>query len=199
MDTLTQKQRIVALLAITLTFCPIASAALTYLYIESFDLPIPAPPETGHAWMNDAAVPVGDSFEIIDLDVAVTLTHTAVFDLQIFLEGPDGTRIILNQYDPTGEYFDGQDYHNTIFDDQADTPIESADAPFTGRFRPKAPAQLSIFNGRDAQGQWKIQIYDWWYDNTGTLEEVRLAFTAAPEPATLTILIFALPIIRSRR
>lgn len=198
MDTQRRKQRIVALLAVTLALAPAASAALTLIYTDSFDLRIPAEPDTGHAWMNDAVINVPDSFTVIDLDVEITLTHTAVFDLQIFLKGPQGDRILLNDYDPEGEFFEGEDYTHTIFDDEAAAPIELADPPFTGRFKPKAPAQLTIFNGSDPQGPWSIQIYDWWYNNTGALQEVKLTFTT-PEPTTILLLTLGLTLTRRRR
>ena len=193
MDTRNTQQRIVALLAITMAFAPAASAALKMIYTGSFDLPIPAEPNTGRAWMDDAVINVPESFTVIDLDVEITLTHTAVFDLQLFLQGPDGARLALNYYDPSGEFFEGENYTGTIFDDEADTSIELAEAPFTGRFKPRAPAALSIFDGSDPHGPWTLQIYDFWYNNTGTLHELKLTFTT-PEPATLLLLILATPI-----
>ena len=194
MDAHAPKQRIVALLAITAVLAAPAPAVLNLVYIGSFDLRIPADPNTGHAWMQDAVIPVLDSFAVVDLDVEITLTHTSVFDLQLFLKGPDGTRVLLNYYDPAGEFFEGEDYTATIFDDEAETPIELAEAPFTGRFKPRAPAQLAAFDNRDPQGPWTLQIYDAWYNNTGTLQEVKLVFEI-PEPATPAFLLLGLPIL----
>ena len=198
MDTRKAKQRTVALLAISLALAPAVSADLTLIYTGSFDLRIPAEPATGHAWMNDAVIEVPVSFDVIDLDVEITLTHTSVFDLQLFIEGPDGTRLTLNYYDPDHEFFEGQDYTGTIFDDEADTPIESAQAPFTGRFKPRAPAELSIFDGRDPQGLWAIQIYDAWHANIGTLQEVKLIFQT-PEPAVFLLLLLGFPLTRPQK
>ena len=195
MDTRKPKQRIVSLLAISLALAPPALADLTLIYTGSFDLRIPAEPATGHAWMNDAVIEVPVSFDVIDLDVEITLTHTSVFDLQLFLEGPDSTRLTLNYYDPADEFFEGEDYTGTIFDDEADIPIESGQAPFTGRFRPRAPAELSIFDARDPQGFWTIQIYDAWYNNIGALEEVKLIFQT-PEPAVFVLLLLGIPLTR---
>ena len=193
MDAHAPKQRIVALIALTAALASPASAALDLVYTASFDLRIPADPNTGHAWMQDAVIQVPDSFTVIDLDVGITLTHTSVFDLQLYLQGPDGTRIALNYYDPSDEFFEGEDYIGTIFDDEADHPIELADAPFSGRFKPRHPAELAEFDGRNPQGPWALQIYDAWHNNTGTLEELKLIFTI-PEPATLLLLILATPI-----
>lgn len=178
------------MLALVPAFGSIASAELGLIYGGSFDLRIPAS-GSGKAWMASAVVNVLDNFTVVDLDVAVTLNHTSVFDLELVLQGPDGTRLRLNYYDPAGEFFEGQDYTQTIFDDEAPTSIQLADAPFTGRFKPRAPARLHIFDALDPQGPWELQIYDWWYANTGTLEEFKLIFNI-PEPATVILLTLGL-------
>jgi subtilisin-like proprotein convertase family protein len=175
-----------------------APADITMIYIGAFDLRIPADPNTGKAWMNDAVIDVPQSFDVIDLDVEITLTHTSIFDLQLFLKGPDDTRITLNYYDAADEFIEGENYTATIFDDQADTPIESAQPPFTGRFRPRYPDELSAFNGIDPQGQWKMQIYDAWYVNTGTLQEVKLIFKT-PEPTTIIFLLAGITLTRFKK
>lgn len=185
------------MLALVPAFGSIASAELGLIYGGSFDLRIPAS-GSGKAWMASAVVNVLDNFTVVDLDVAVTLNHTSVFDLELVLQGPDGTRLRLNYYDPAGEFFEGQDYTQTIFDDEAPTSIQLADAPFTGRFKPRAPATLHIFDALDPQGPWELQIYDWWYANTGTLEEFKLIFNI-PEPATVILLTLALTFTALRR
>jgi subtilisin-like proprotein convertase family protein len=47
---------------------------------------------------------------------------------------------------------------------------------------------VDVFDGIDSYGPWRLQIYDWWYSNTGTLEEFKLIFNT-PEPATILTLI----------
>ncbi len=166
-------------------------AGPTIIYGGEFDLPIPAPDdpqsEYGKGWMNDAVIEIPDHFTIYDLDAGITLTHTSVFDLQIFLESPAGTRLCLNMYN-FDEFFEGEDYKDTIFDDEADLPIEEGQPPFTGRFRPRSPAQLSLFDGQDTFGQWKLQVYDAYYYDTGTFESFEVIITIC-EPATATLLI----------
>jgi len=190
MDARTLIQRIVVVLAIALPFGSIASAELGLIYGGSCDLRIPAS-GSGKAWMTPAVVNVPDNFTVIDLDVAVTLNHTSAFDLELILKSPDGTKLRLNYYNPSDEYFEGQNYTATIFDDEAPTSIQLADAPFTGRFKPRAPARLDIFDALNPQGPWELQIYDWWYANTGTLEEFKLIFNI-PEPATVILLTLGL-------
>jgi len=163
-------------------------AGPTIIYGGNFDLRIPAEPDSSKGWMDDAVIEIGDHFTIYDLDVGITLTHTEVFDLQIFIESPAGTLLCLNMYNPSYEYFEGEDYIQTIFDDEAQVPIEEAEPPFTGRFRPRSPAQLSVFDGQDTFGQWKLQVYDAFYDDTGTFDSFEVMVTIC-EPGTATLLI----------
>lgn len=184
MDTRNAVQRTVAILIIVAGACSNTVFARTiYTYGGDFDLPI-----SDKSWMPDAVIDVGDHYTIHDLDVGITVTHTRVFDLQIFLQNPDGTkRICLNMYN-FDEYFEGANYTNTIFDDEAEIPIEQAEPPFTGRFRPIWPYELSAFDDQDAYGTWHLQIYDSWQWDTGTLNSFEIIVTT-PEPATAILLL----------
>ncbi len=160
-----------------------------YTYSGDFDLQIPAEPDTSKGWMEDAVIEIDHHVTILDHDVGITLTHSNVFDLQIFLQGPDGTTLSLNAYNPNNEFFQGADYSQTIFDDEAQTPIDQAQPPFTGRFRPNSSDSLELFDGQDAYGTWHLQIYDAFYADTGTLESFELTLTTIPEPATAALLV----------
>jgi len=174
--------------------CPVY-AGLVHIYGGDFDLPIPANPDDTKGWMPDAVINITDHITISDLDVAITLTHTNVFDLQIFLQNPAGTSLCLNMYD-FDEFFVGANYEQTIFDDEAAVPIEHAQAPFTGRFRPRTPTLLQVFDGQDSFGSWRLRIYDAWYADTGTLDTFELIITTpAPEPATAILLILGAGLI----
>lgn len=162
-------------------------AGPTVIYGGDFDLRIPADPDSSKGWMDDAVIEIPDHLIIYDLDVGINLTHTHVFDLQIFLQSPAGTKICLNKYD-LAEFFFGQDYTDTIFDDEALLSIKEGTAPFTGRFRPRSPAKLSVFDGQDTFGQWKLQIYDAYHSDTGNLESFEVMITIC-EPGTATLLI----------
>lgn len=177
----TRIQRIVAILVVMLALCLNTLAGPTHTYSRDFHLPIPADPDVSKGWMQDAVIEIPDHFTICDLDVGLTLTHTSAFDLQLFLESPVGTRLCLNMYDPFHDYFEGEDYIGTIFDDEADTPIEEADAPFTGRFRPIEPYELSEFDGQDTYGVWRLQIYDAFWADIGALHNFQLIVTL-PDP-----------------
>ena len=209
MDTRCSLQQVVIIFAIIIGLCPsiVASPVYTYLsqfglenlqdpnssaepvhtYGGEFDLEIPSDSDDSKGWMVDAIIEVPDNFTIEDLDVAISLTHDSVFDLQIILESPSGTTATLNMYNPSEEYIEGEDYIDTIFDDEAETPISQAQPPFPGRYQPQDA--LSVFDGESAQGTWRLRIYDAYYADTGILESVELVITI-PEPATAIILIF---------
>ena len=79
----------------------------------------------------DAVIDIGQHYTIFDLDVRINIVHTNVFDLQIFLQGPSGERVCLNMYDFEKNFFVGQNYIDTIFDDQADIAIADGSVAFT--------------------------------------------------------------------
>lgn len=193
MNVRSSVQWIVAFFFMAAGFSSPVFAGPTIIYGGDFDLQIPADPDNSRGWMDDAVIEIGDRFTIYDLDVGITLTHTSVFDLRIFIESPAGTSLCLNMYN-LDEFFEGEDYENTIFDDEAQVPIEDAEPPFTGRFRPRSPATLSVFDGQDTFGQWKLQIYDAYYADTGNLESFEVMITIA-EPATATLLVLGVGLV----
>ncbi|HUT29300.1 MAG TPA: hypothetical protein VMX13_05870 [Sedimentisphaerales bacterium] len=189
MDARNAKKWLVAVGITALGFCarPLGATEVR-TYGGRFDLPIIDLPGPG-SQMTEAVIEVPDHFPIHDLDVRINITHTNVFDLQLLLQNPLGSRICLNMYDFKDEFGIYPNYTNTIFDDEALFSIEDAEPPFTGRFRPRQPYELALFDGRDAYGPWSLQIYDMYDWDTGTLDSFELTFTT-PEPASA--LIFAL-------
>jgi len=149
--------------------------------------------------MDDAVIEITDHFTIQDLDVRINVTHTNVIDLQIFLQSPSRTIICLNMFDvydldkfPRDENY--KDFKDTIFDDEASVFVREAEAPFTGCFRPIEPYRLSKFDGEDSYGTWRLQIYDMWPTDTGTLDSFNLIITT-PEPATAILLLLGTGLI----
>jgi subtilisin-like proprotein convertase family protein len=173
-------------------------SAVIYTFGGQFNLPIPEDSGQSRGWMGDAVINVTEHMIISDIDIEINITHTRVFDLQLFLQNPAGTSVALNSYN-VNEFFEGADYIRTIFDDEADLGIEQAHSPFTGRFRPRSPELLSVFDGQDAYGLWRLSIYDTYHADIGTLENAQLLITT-PEPATSVLLCFGIAIlIKNRR
>jgi subtilisin-like proprotein convertase family protein len=105
----------------------------------------------------------GTTWLITDVDVTVSITHTWVEDLTLTLIAPSGRRIVL----ASAVGADTDNFTGTIFDDAATTPIASATAPRTGRFRPAEA--LSALNGEGANGTWQLEIFDSFGADQGTL------------------------------
>ncbi|GAH05009.1 unnamed protein product, partial [marine sediment metagenome] len=97
-------------------------------------------------------------------------------------------RICLNRFDFKKEFSEYPNYTDTIFDDEAEVSIEGAAAPFTGRFKPRGPGRLKAFYDQDPFGPWRLQIYDMFDWDTGTLNSFELTITT-PEPTTVILLL----------
>jgi len=164
---------------------------------QSFDLPIPSPGDpcsgSGMGRMANAQLDITEHISIIDLDIAVSLTHESFYDLEISLKNPDGVTIILNpSFNSAFLISDSNGFHSIVggsnrfwFDDEAAIGIENATSPFDRAFKPVDG--LSAFDGKDVFGKWQIQIQDVAEDHTGRLERVELII-ASPEPSSVCLL-----------
>ena len=87
----------------------------------------------------------------------VGLDHTFVGDLVGSLVAPDGTSVTL--FARRG--LDGNNICQAVFDDTAArsiTSATSAEAPFTGTWRPETP--LGALTGHSADGTWNFHVAD---------------------------------------
>lgn len=105
---------------------------------------------------------VGQNLTIERLAVKITLNHTYVGDLRIWLQSPSGTWVLL--YNRRGG--SGQNI-NTTFDDRASQSVAQGTAPFTGWFKPERP--LSTLAGEKARGRWTLVIEDLARNDVGRL------------------------------
>ena len=106
-----------------------------------------------------------------DLNVQLSIMHSYTGDLKLVLVNPTGLSAVLsNQIGGNGD-----NYTNTIFDDEAEPAITGSLPPFTGSFQPESP--LSIFDGLSGEGTWKLEVYDFYpsYDG-GTVTDFKLIF-----------------------
>jgi subtilisin-like proprotein convertase family protein len=95
-----------------------------------------------------------DQAVIEDLNVNVTIDHSYIEDISIYLVAPDNTKVKLAQN--LGD--DQEDYIETVFDQEATAPIVFALPPYTGRYRPQG--DLSVFNGKNLKGRWRLEVED---------------------------------------
>jgi uncharacterized repeat protein (TIGR01451 family) len=117
---------------------------------------------------------VTDNYVINDVNVKLSINHSFDADLDIYLVSPTGITVELS----TDNGSSGDNYINTIFDDQAATSITAGTAPFTGSYKPESP--LSVLNGQSSAGTWKLFVQDDLGGDLGTITAWSLALTAAP-------------------
>jgi subtilisin-like proprotein convertase family protein len=152
---------------------------------NAFTLPaasVPVPiPDNGSV---DVPITVsGLNTNILHVSVTLNITHPYASDLEIWLIGPDGTSVLLlnrlqlGNANPGGE--NGQNFINTVLDDQASTSINVALAPFTGSFIPAQP--LAGFDDKDPNGIWTLRIRDTRPADVGQLNSVALNIRSGQE------------------
>ena len=127
-------------------------------------------PDSGSGTYNSADVPLGVNATtgairsdltvsgvpgvITDVNVELDITHTWDDDLLAFLIAPSGNRVEL--FSRLGS--SGDNYTDTILDDEAGTFITGGSPPFTGTFRPEGT--LADLDGEDPNGIWMLEIGD---------------------------------------
>lgn len=106
--------------------------------------------------LNGVKIPlvVLDRALVRDLDVRVSLIHPYVGDLALRLIAPSGRTVLLSS--SNGLY--GDNYTDTIFDDDAAVSITAGTPPFNGRFRPEEP--LAGIHGESTYGTWYLWVQD---------------------------------------
>jgi len=114
---------------------------------------------------------------ITDVNVTLTIEHTWMSDLDVFLISPAGTRVELTT--DNGSLDDG--YINTTFDDEATTAITAGSYPFTGSYQPEGT--LTDFNGENSSGTWTLEITDDTGGDAGNLLSWSLDICGVRAPA----------------
>lgn len=111
-----------------------------------------------------ATINVTDQYEITDVNVTITIEHTWVGDLAIVLVAPNNVPIEL----VTNSGGSGDNFTQTIFDDEESISINDGAAPFTGSYRPLKA--LVEFDGLSSEGIWTLKVNDGSGGDTGTLK-----------------------------
>ncbi len=145
--------------------------AYSYVYTNSTPLAIP---DYGCPNYVTSTIVVSDSFFIGDLNVGVWIAHTWRSDLDMYLQGPDGTTVELYT-DPDGS----ADNINVLFDESSPNVADS------NNHNPPPPyyyvtwnpeGNLNDFNFKNAQGTWTLRLCDDASGDTGTLNTWTLFF-----------------------
>jgi subtilisin-like proprotein convertase family protein len=138
----------------------------------SADTPVTIPDNDPVGATSTIVVPDGKTVQ--DVNVTLSITHTYDADLTLYLITPTGTQITLA--DRRGGSADN--FIDTVFDDEAATPIASGTPPFTGSFRPDTP--LSAADGINSAGAWKLKVVDSAGIDIGTIDTWTLTLTFPP-------------------
>ena len=130
-----------------------------------------------------------NTLQIADITVELSIASTSDSALTAVLVAPNGTTIPL--FSGVGG-FSGNSFINTVFDDSAETAINTGTAPFTGSYKPEYTlnsATLTSLQGMIADGTWQLELTN----STGTaptLDTWSLSITpqinVAPVAATET-------------
>ena len=101
-----------------------------------------------------SSIQINNNLLITDVNVSLSINHPWIGDLTLSLISPKGTEVILVE----SRDDEGDNYTNTIFDDNADQTILSGSAPYTGSFKPQN--SLTILNSEDSYGEWQLKAVD---------------------------------------
>ncbi|WP_446382275.1 two-partner secretion domain-containing protein [Coleofasciculus chthonoplastes] len=132
----------------------------------------------------DLGQPIGN------LDVRFSAIHTYNSDLDVFLKSPCGTELELFS-DVGGS---GDNFQDTLLDDEAQRSINQGSAPFNGTFKPEGDGGLAVFQGENPTGKWTLSVTDDAGGDSGTL--FRAGDPAPWGEAIGTQLLFGTPITR---
>jgi len=141
-------------------------------HYDSNDVPKTIP----DAGTTTSTLDITDTGTIADLNVKLDISHNWDEDLDVFLIGPDGTRVEL--FTDVGA--DGKDFNDTILDDEALLSITDGSAPFTGYFHPEG--NLSDFDEKGITGTWTLEVTDDTARISGTLNSWSLIIDVDVEP-----------------
>ncbi|HPR63410.1 MAG TPA: S8 family serine peptidase [Thermoanaerobaculia bacterium] len=154
------------------TYYTFTAGTLSTAIYNSTDTPLSIPDSNPTGVTSTISVP--DAGTVVDVNVTLTITHTWDSDLDIYLVAPNGTQVELS----TDNGSSGDNYTNTVFDDEAATAITAGTAPFTGSFIPEAP--LSQVDGISALGDWDLFVADDAGGDTGTIQSWSLTIEYPP-------------------
>ena len=143
----------------------IGSFETTCTTYDSSDIPKQIPDNNTEGIIS--TINVQDDFTVTDVNVIVDITHSWVWDMQIYLEAPNGAEVLL--YDRScGSSSLQRENVNATFDDAAASFVCNTTAPAIAGVT-KSNNQLSTLNGISSQGDWKIRVVDNSTGDIGTI------------------------------
>lgn len=142
------------------------TANLTCNAFDATDVPITI--TTAGNVTYESKINVAADYPITDVNVTINIPHTFTADLDIFLISPAGTRVELT----TDNGSSGDNYTNTVFDQEASNPITGGSPPFTGTYTPEG--NLASLYGEMSGGEWTLEVTDDFSQDGGSIERFTL-------------------------
>lgn len=108
------------------------------------------------------SIEIDEDFVIADIDLQLSISHSAPLQLDAILVSPAGRRIKL--FRGEGKSWQGQVFRKTLFDNEATSPIGAATAPATASWVRSEGADspeksgLGSFYGHRSRGVWRLII-----------------------------------------
>lgn len=162
-------------------FCPVVAGSGSFSSVPSVPVPIPDGDPTGAADSNVIA----QNATILELDVAVQVTHSWVGDLRVTLTHVEtGTTVtLIDQPGAPASFFgcSGDDI-DAILGDDAIVPAENecaSSTPAIGGFLLPTEA-LDAFDGEDIAGTWTLNVIDSSLGDSGTIDAWSLELNDPP-------------------
>ncbi len=122
--------------------------------------------------------PAIDSVTFGLVRVCFNIAHTFTGDLDIKLQSPDGTVLIIaSNFGGSGDNYEG----TCVSEDAADGELAEATPPFTGTFYPHQSIN-KLNNGQNPNGVWYLIVIDEVPYDTGHVQSVSLIFDVNPPP-----------------
>lgn len=146
-------------------------------FVFSNTTPVPIPDRATIT----SLITINQDIILSDVNVQLNITHTWDSDLYITLKSPAGkTVVLINRRGGSGDNFT-----NTILNDEASVTIASGVAPFSGSYRPEQ--LLSGFDGQNARGTWTLTVRDRATTDIGTLNSWSLTMASGGGGSGLSI------------
>ena len=129
-----------------------------------------------HEDIHEVSIPYDVS--IVDLNILVNINHSWLEDLTLYLESPDGVKIILSKQIGGS----GNNYLETLFDQDSNNNIFNASPPFSGSYKPVQ--SLETFYNKSAFGKWKLIVEDSFQEDTGSINSflIEMCLLGTPLP-----------------
>ncbi|OQA02473.1 MAG: hypothetical protein BWY69_01087 [Planctomycetes bacterium ADurb.Bin401] len=147
--------------------------------------------------------------KILDLNLAMKVSHTSFCDLEIMIEHPSGISATISSYDKDTFIPFRKCNGWVVLDEQSSKSIDSTASLINTSYKPNSVEPLSSLNGLNSYGLWTIKLADTIFHDSGIINNLRLdlrvetlpvqSFFVIPEPASLLLCVTGIFIFKIRK